>query len=48
VAATLEPGEAQGRPILASPALGVERAAERLGQRPNGQRPNGQRPAGRA
>jgi len=31
VAATLEPGEAQGRPILASPRLGVERAAERLG-----------------
>lgn len=34
VAATLEPGEAAGRPILASPRLGVERAAERLGTRP--------------
>lgn len=34
VAATLAPGEAQGRPILASPRLGVERAAERLGVRP--------------
>ena len=34
VAATLEPGEAGGRPILASPRLGVERAAERLQARP--------------
>jgi Asp/Glu/hydantoin racemase len=34
VAATLAPGEAQGRPILASPALGIERAAERLGVGP--------------
>jgi len=34
VAATLEPDEAQGRPILASPRLGVQRAAERLGLRP--------------
>ena len=33
VAATLQPDEAQGRPILASPQLGVERAAERLGLR---------------
>lgn len=33
VAATLEPGEAQDRPIFASPRLGVERAAERLGVR---------------
>ena len=31
VAATLEPDESQGRPILASPRLGMERAAERLG-----------------
>ena len=36
VAATLEPGEAQGRPILASPRLGIQRAAERLGFRPAG------------
>ena len=34
VAATLGPGEAQGRPILSSPRLGVERAAARLGVRP--------------
>lgn len=34
VAATLAPGEAHGRPILSSPRLGVERAAERLGLRP--------------
>lgn len=34
VAATLAPGEAQGRPILASPRLGIGRAAERLGLRP--------------
>jgi Asp/Glu/hydantoin racemase len=33
VAATLAPEETQGRPILASPALGVARAAERLGLR---------------
>jgi Asp/Glu/hydantoin racemase len=36
VAATLEPDEAQGRPILASPALGVARAGERLGVSPPG------------
>jgi Asp/Glu/hydantoin racemase len=35
VAATLAPGESEGRPILASPRLGVERAAERLGIRPH-------------
>jgi Asp/Glu/hydantoin racemase len=33
VAATLTAEEAQGRRILASPALGIERAAERLGLR---------------
>ena len=33
VAAQLEDAERNGRPILASPALGIERAAERLGLR---------------
>jgi Asp/Glu/hydantoin racemase len=36
VAATLTPEETLGRPILASPRLGVERAAQRLGVQPAG------------
>ncbi len=36
VAATLAPEDAQGRQVLASPRLGIERAAERLGLRAHG------------